>query len=467
MWFAKPLFILDQASSRLTSGVQENLGNILAQKISEDPFRIVTFLIFMGAICHTFLAGKFSAWSHQIEMQKGEATCLSKLLHLLGEVEAIFGLWLVPLIISFCFSKGWDATVQYFSTRHYTEPIFVFAIMTIAATKPILYLAENCIRALVRCLGGERPSIWWLCILVVGPLLGSLITEPAAMTIAAMLLGQKVFAYQPGKWFSYATLGLLFVNVSVGGVLTNFAAPPVLMVASCWNWNTAFVFSHFGIKAIVGIFFATLFYFVIFYKQLSQLNQKAKFSKNTIAALEKIPFWVTCIHVGFLVWIVFNSHNATLIVWGFLAFLAASKIMSNWQSKIALRESLLVGCFLAGLVTHGGLQEWWIQALLSRLSEQLLFFGSVLLTAFNDNASITYLASLVPEFAQNFNLQAAVVGGAVVGGGLTVIANAPNPAGQSLLSKFFENGSVKPLPLFLGALSPTLFMVLAFRWLVL
>lgn len=463
MWFVKPLFILDQASSLLMVDTQKSLWHVLQEKVSEDPFRILTFLIFMGAICHTFLSGKFSAWSHSIETKKGQSTCLSKSLHLLGEVEAIFGLWLIPLIIGFYISKGWHATVDYFSTRHYTEPIFVFAIMTIAATKPILYLAENCIRTLVRCLGGERPSTWWLCILMVGPLLGSLITEPAAMTIAAMLLGQKVFAYQPGKWFSYATLGLLFVNVSVGGVLTNFAAPPVLMVASCWNWSSSFVFTHFGIKAIIGIVCATFFYFVLFSKQLTQLNQKAKSAQITTESKEKMPLNIISIHVGFLAWTVFNSHHATLVVWGFLAFLAASQIMSSWQSKIALRESLLVGCFLAGLVTHGGLQEWWIQALLSRLSEQLLFFGSVILTAFNDNASITYLASLVPEFAQNFNLQAAVVGGAVVGGGLTVIANAPNPAGQSLLSKFFEKGSVKPLPLFLGALSPTLFMVIAFR----
>ncbi len=451
----------------VNSSLQESLWDTLVQKALEDPFRVITFFIFMGAICHTFLAGKFSAWSHKIEQKKGYETCFSKILHLLGEVEAIFGLWLIPLVISFCVSKGWNATVQYFSTRHYAEPIFVFAIMTIAATKPILYLAENCIRMIVRCMGKERPSTWWLCILIVGPLLGSLITEPAAMTIAAMLLGQKVFIYQPGKCFSYATLGLLFVNISVGGVLTNFAAPPVLMVASSWNWNTSFVFMHFGIKAIVGIVCATFFYFILFVKQLKQLNQTAKLNHDSSISVEKMPLWVIGIHIGFLAWIVFNSHNITLVVWGFLAFLAAAQIMSSWQSKIAIRESLLVGCFLAGLVTHGGLQEWWIQALLSRLSEQMLFFGSVILTAFNDNASITYLASLVPEFAQNFNLQAAVVGGAVVGGGLTVIANAPNPAGQSLLSKFFEKGSVKPLPLFLGAFFPTLFMILAFRCLVL
>ena len=440
------------------------LFNILGQKINEDPFRLITFLIFMGAIVHTFFAGKLKAVSHRLKQKQGYETYGSQCFHWLGEVEAIFGLWLIPLVISFIAMKGWSNTVEYFSTRHYTEPIFVFAIMTIAATRPILYLAESCICLLVHLLGGERPATWWLCILIFAPLLGSLITEPAAMTIAAMLLANKVFAHKPSVVFSYATLGLLFVNISVGGVLTNFAAPPILMVASKWNWTTPYVFSHFGINAICGIILASFFYFIVFAKQLHQLNISAKNTSAVKASqAEKIPFGVVLTHVLFLVWVVLNSHHTTLVVWGFLAFLMVAQILKKYQSTIALKESLLVGCFLAGLVTHGGLQEWWIEAVLSRLNDLTLFLGSAILTAFNDNASLTYLASLVPEFLTNFQLQSAVVGGAVVGGGLTVIANAPNPAGQALLAKYFSNGIVKPLPLFLGALMPTLILMIVFR----
>jgi Na+/H+ antiporter NhaD/arsenite permease-like protein len=83
------------------------------------------------------------------------------------------------------------------------------------------------------------------------------------------------------------------------------------------------------------------------------------------------------------------------------------------------------------------------------------------LTAFNDNAAITHLASWVPEFMNNTTLQNAVVAGAVTGGGLTVIANAPNPAGAALLSKFFPNG-ISPLRLFLSALCPTLILAACF-----
>ena len=193
------------------------------------------------------------------------------------------------------------------------------------------------------------------------------------------------------------------------------------------------------------------------------MNLVSSNSINEGVLEEKIPSGVIALHVMFLSWVVFNSHHPVMVVWGFLAFLVSADVLKKYQTKLTIRESLLVGCFLAGLVTHGGLQEWWIEIVLAKLSDAMLFFGAAFLTAFNDNASITYLASLVPEFLNNSQLQTSVVGGAVVGGGLTVIANAPNPAGQSLLSKFFKDGIVKPLPLLIGALIPTIILVIAFR----
>jgi hypothetical protein len=125
-----------------------------------------------------------------------------------------------------------------------------------------------------------------------------------------------------------------------------------------------------------------------------------------------------------------------------------------------LKPPLLVGFFLGGLVVHGGLQGWWIQPFLGSLTEEPLFFGSALLTAFNDNALITYLATLVPNLSDP--LKIAVVQGAVAGGGLTVIANAPNPAGQALLSRYF-GGAIAPAGLLLGALLPTAVSIVFFR----
>ena len=130
------------------------------------------------------------------------------------------------------------------------------------------------------------------------------------------------------------------------------------------------------------------------------------------------------------------------------------------QQGRELRTPLLVGFFLGGLVIHGGLQGWWIAPVLGSLTAFPLFAGSMVLTAFNDNALITYLATLVPNLGEELRL--AVVQGAVVGGGLTVIANAPNPAGQALLRRFF-GGAVSPLGLLAGAIGPTLLTAAIFR----
>jgi len=156
---------------------------------------------------------------------------------------------------------------------------------------------------------------------------------------------------------------------------------------------------------------------------------------------------------------VLTLHYPPLFIGGFLFFLAFSQATAHHQGKLELKTPLLVGFFLAGLVTHGGLQGWWIEPVLKSLTQIPLFVGATLLTAINDNAAITYLATLVPSFTDE--LKYAVVAGAVTGGGLTVIANAPNPAGQSILQRFFPGG-VNPLGLLLGALIPTIVLALTF-----
>jgi hypothetical protein len=307
-------------------------------------------------------------------------------------------------------------------------------------------------------------------ILTVGPLLGSFITEAAAMTICALLLSRQFYDHQPSGRLKYATLGLLFVNISIGGTLTHFAAPPVLMVARPWGWDTAFVAGHFGWRAVLAIGVSTAAYFSLFRRELRSLAKRTAVPDVELAdddssgvhgsPLLPAPWWVTAVHILFLAWTVFNSHYPALFLGGFLFFLGFARATAVHQSRIDLRSPLLVGLFLGGLVIHGGLQGWWIAPVLSGLSERLLFFSSAVLTAFNDNALITYLATLVPNLSDP--MRVAVVEGAVTGGGLTVIANAPNPAGQSLLARFFGNG-VSPLHLFLGALIPTLIATAAFQ----
>jgi hypothetical protein len=334
--------------------------------------------------------------------------------------------------------------------------------MAIAASRPILQLTERMLGWVAR-LGKCSPAAWWLSILTLGPLLGSFITEPAAMTISALLLARRFFAGGPRPAFAYATLGCLFVNVSVGGTLTHFAAPPVLMVAGKWEWGFNHMLTQFGWKAAAGIFISNILVRVWFRRDFARLKFETGDAAHTPGVRAPVPVWITIVHVGFLFWTVLNSHFPVMFIGAFLFYLAFVQATEHHQSEVSLRPSLLVGFFLAGLVVHGGLQGWWIQPVLTRLGEVSLFIGAVVLTAFNDNAAITYLASLVPGFSDA--LKHAVVAGAVVGGGLTVIANAPNPAGQSILSKFFPEG-VSPVRLFLGALIPTLIsatMFLLFR----
>ena len=318
---------------------------------------------------------------------------------------------------------------------------------------------------------------------MIAPLLGSFITEPAAITIAALLLANQFYKHNPSTGFCYATIGLLFVNISVGGTLTHFAAPPVLMVAAPWNWDIAFMATNFGWKAAIGILISNLLFYMVFRSQFrvmsegSQENAGTSFDSPERKNLKPsqmsheefeemwaerdtpIPWWITLVHIIFLAWTVFNAHYPALFIGGFLFFLGFVTLTKTHQNNVELKSPILVGFFLAGLITHGGLQGWWIAPVLGSLAEVQLMITATVLTAFNDNAAITYLATLVPNLGEASKY--AVVAGAVTGGGLTVIANAPNPAGQSILSRFINNG-VNPAFLALAALVPTVIMGLCF-----
>jgi hypothetical protein len=393
----------------------------------------------------------------------------AELLHFLGEVEVVFGLWVVPLILAITAARGWDTAVHYVSeTVNFTEPLFVVVIMAMASTRPVVELSENMLRRIAN--GGRgTPAAWWLTILSVTPLLGSLITEPGAMTIAALLLGRQFYDLQPSLRLKYATLGLLFVNVSIGGTLTHFAAPPVLMVARTWGWDTPFMLREFGWRAAIAIGLSSLAYYLFFRRELQALADRPAHADDPSPTEEAqrhgygllpIPGWVTGVYLAFLAWTVINAHHPALFIGGFLFFLGFDRATAAYSTLTDFKTPLLVGFFLGGLVVHGGLQGWWIAPVLASLSDEPLFLGAAILTAFNDNALITFLASLVPDLEPH--LKVAVVQGAVVGGGLTVIATAPNPAGQALLGRFFD-GAIHPLWLLAGAALPTLISAAVFR----
>ena len=458
---------------------RDTLLATLSDRIHLEPFNAIATGIFALAILHTFSASWFAARAQALQRRCDERAIAegrptrpsvrAESLHFLGEIEVVFGLWAVVLLLAIDAFEGWGTARHYLNdTVNYTEPLFVVVIMALASTRPVVGFAEAVLQK-VAGLGGGTPGAWWLAILSIGPVLGSVITEPAAMTISALLLGRQFYDLRPSTRLMYATLGLLFVNVSIGGTLTHFAAPPVLMVARPWGWDSWYMLSHFGWRSVLAVLTSNLTYFILFRRELRALavkpphvdvEQPDEAAPLDTPALLPVPPWLVAAHIFFLAWTVLNSHYPAMFIGGFLFFLGFARATAAYQSRVELRTPLLVGFFLGGLVIHGGLQAWWIAPVLGRLSELPLFIGAGVLTAFNDNALITYLATLVPNLSDS--LKVAVVEGAVVGGGLTVIANAPNPAGQALLSRFFDEG-ISPLGLFAGAALPTLIAAAAFR----
>jgi Putative Na+/H+ antiporter len=451
----------------------------LTGRIQREPLNLVATIIFFGAIVHTFLAGWFLKIAHSYQQSYDAIEYLlhttegppdfgekhdkllfkAQLFYFMGEVEAVFGIWLIPLFVAITAFHGWATMVEYVGNVNVADAIFVVVIMAMASSLPIIRFTETVI-AKVSAIGKGTPASWWLAILTLGPLLGSFITGPAAMTICALLLRHRFYSLKPSERLKYATLGLLFVNISVGGVLTQFGSPPVVIAASAWNWDLPYMLTHFGWKAVIGIILSNLLYLTVFRREFVILAIKVPDEEQDQERRRPIPWRITAIHILFLCWTVANAHYPVLVILGILFFLAFVSATRLNQHAIALRPPLLVGFFLAALIIHGGCQQWWIGPVLGSLSRWPLMVAATTLTAFNDNAAITYLASLVPGFSEA--LKYVVMAGAVTGGGLTVIANSPNPAGQSILASRFGEGGISPLYLFLGALVPTFIAGAAF-----
>lgn len=420
-----------------------------------QPMIAVTWLELTGAtlfglaILHTFSTKYFEHLAHTRPGHAG-------LWHLLGEVETVFGFWSFVLLVFMAAALGWGAASDYLDKSRFVEPMFVFVIMVIAASKPILQLVSDAVRRLALVVPLPAAVAYYFLALSVVPLFGSFVTEPAAMTLAALMLRDVIFSRQASNRLKYLTLGVLFVNVSIGGTLTNFAAPPILMVAAKWGWDTGTVFSMFGWKALVAVATNALVLTLLFKKELTK-----KANANVRGADTRAPAAFVLVNLVILAGVVATSHHPEMFVGLFLLFLGLAEAYKRHHDGLMLREGLMVAFFLAGLVVLGGQQQWWLQAVLSSLNETTLYYGATALTAITDNAALTYLGSLVSGVTDEFKY--ALVAGAVTGGGLTVIANAPNPAGFAILKNSFDEQSINPFGLFFAALPPTIVAVFCFR----
>jgi hypothetical protein len=423
--------------------------------MTATPVEILASSLFALAVLHTFAVKQFAKLAHRFP----RGSIQENLLHFLAETEVVFGLWASALFAGIAVLKGSvDEAVHYIESLNYTEPKFVLVVMVVAATRPVVRLAEALISLIAKLLPLGESMAFYVASLSFGSLLGSFITEPAAMTLLAILLKRRYFDRGISTRLAYATLGLLFVNVSIGGTLTHFAAPPVLMVAGTWKWDTAFMLTHFGWRAAASCVAATALVAFVFRKEIGSLTPHHSTGG-------KVPAWLTLLHVFFLALVVGFAHHPDVFFGIFMIFLGLVIATREYQDGLKLREGLLVGFFLAGLVTLGSLQSWWLKPLIASLDGATLYFGATGLTALTDNAALTYLGSLVEGITPD--LQYALVAGAVTGGGLTVIANAPNPAGVGILqtSEAFKGEGISPLGLLTGALVPTAVAVVFF-WLI-
>ena len=417
--------------------------------LNPTSVQLVATVLFALAIIHTFSTKYFQRLAQRQPAHSG-------IWHLLAEVEVVFGFWAMIFVVVMVAMAGGSEATAYVDSRNFTEPMFVFAIMVIAGTRPIVWLASRLVDGLARLLPLRNGLEFCFSVLALVPLLGSFITEPAAMTLAAMLLARRVYAVNISNKAKYALLGTLFVNVSIGGVMTPFAAPPVLMVAGKWNWDLAFMMANFGWKAALAVIVNTVLVVFVFRKELGQLP-----SAEQGTPTQPMPAWVVALHVLFLLGLVVFAHHPAMFMGIFLLFMGVATAYKQYQDRLILREGLLVAFFLAGLVVLGGQQQWWLQPLLMEMSPDAVFFGAAALTAITDNAALTYLGSLVEGLSDEFKYM--LVAGAVAGGGLTVIANAPNPAGMSIVRRYFPDQTVNPLGLLAAALPPTLIAMAAFR----
>ena len=410
---------------------------------------IVALALFALAVVHTFSTRYFEHLAHTRTAHAG-------LWHLLGEVETVFGFWAFVLLVFMALAYGWDASSTYLDSQRFVEPMFVFVIMVVAASRPVMQAASDSVRAVGRLLPAQPAVAGYFLSLSLVPLLGSFITEPAAMTLAALMLRERIFATQASSRLKYATLGVLFVNISVGGTLTNFAAPPILMVAAKWEWTTAFMLSTFGAKAALAVVVNALVLTLLFRRELSRHAKPP-----AQGAQARVPSALVAVNLAVLAAVVFTNHDPEVFMGLFLLFLGLAEAYSRHHDRLLLREGLMVAFFLAGLIVLGGQQRWWLQDVLSRLDESTLFFGAAALTAITDNAALTYLGSLVDGVSNEYKYS--LVAGAVAGGGLTVIANAPNPAGYAILKNHFEDRSINAFGLLVAALPPTLVAMACFR----
>lgn len=432
------------------------------------PFEILTLIVFICAIIHTFLTPRLFLLSKKmaVKAEKGKKNWriyhfCSELIYFASEVEVVFGLWVFPLIVAYPFFFSTKEVVNYINSHDYSAPFYFTVIMVIVGTRPILYFAEGLLEKLAK-LGKDTPAAWWWTIMMAGPLLSIILKEPGAMTLSAIVLAHKFYHYKPSLKFQYATLALLFSNISLSALLNPYASKSLFLISSELRWEFQYLFFQFGWKALIAILLNNTTYFFFFRKEFQKSNfpKKIPLRKKSRHAP---PLWITIIHLIFVFLIAYNASYFPIFIAFFVIFLGFYRATSFYQDPLKLQPAILVGFFFASLMLHGELQAWWVSAIWNNLSPWMTLVSSTIFSTFIDDATLLYIFSKLPRplFENSINY---VIAGALSSGGLTIIANGPNLIGYSFLREFFGE-KISFFPLFLAALLPTVINLLAFWFL--
>lgn len=422
------------------------------------PLQLGATFFFILSVIHAFLTPRLYNMYLRIRHQKilfperkKKYLVLTEITRMFSRIELVMLLWSVPFLLWFVYSENYKVMIGYLTSRNYMASLFIIVMMILVESNPIIYLSETLLNRLVQKIGKHSPVAWWWVILLVSPMLSSLLKETGAMVIATMLLIRKFYIHNPSKKFAYATMGLLFSNISIGGLLTITSSRAMFMIMPTLKWSSHFIWAHFTWKAFLAILFSTTIYYLYFKKELKEFVKTDAQQEDNNESI-KAPWWVVCIHICF-VWALLQCKTSpVLIISVFLCYLCFRCFTYSYQNIIDVNKACLIGLFYSGLVILGDLQEWWVLKLMQNQSDfghMIISFG---LSIFLDNALVNYLVHNLSVSHDCYHYL--VITGCMAAGGLTVATNLPNIVGYTILRRGLKLKLPSLVGLFLAAIIP-------------
>ncbi|MBQ8498549.1 putative Na+/H+ antiporter [Chlamydia sp.] len=419
--------------------------------------RIGSAILFFSAVIHTFLTPWLTRLYEEYQHKKmlfperwRQYLWLSEFLRIVSRVELVFVLWAVPLFFLFLYTEGYRVTMAYFDSRNYVFSLFIIVMLILLESRPIEYFSQK-IFATIAKIGNQSPICWWWTIMIAAPLSAFFLKESGAMIIAATLLSKHFYKFSPSPKLCYATMGLLFSNISISGLTSSFSSRALLTILPEIKWTNSFIISHFSWKVVLAILVSTTIFFCIFRKEFKKFP---KTIPSSTMMSDRVPLWIIFIHV-LLVGCVILSRAIPLFL-GFLLvfYLGFQRFTIFYQNPIKTAKVCFVGLFYIGIVIFGELQEWWVLDLMHGMPDFGYMMTSYLFSIFLDNALVNHIVHNLP-MANDCYLYLVLVG-SMSAGGLTLVSNMPNIVGYLILRPTFPHSDISLIRLFLSAVVPSI-----------